>query len=268
MNRIACRYAVLKFVPYPETGEFANVGVIMVAPKENRLLFMLETRHTKRLNGFFRHLDVDVYKAAIGNYHEELAFLEQQVSDGKLSACDAFGLMVRPREAILSFGEPRGALLEHDPKTALNKIYHDQVYQEFAKKPDYEAKLKSRVKCMVKELRLQRPFVERHITHKGFKVNFDLAQLENDTVTRVIKPLSFLHLEAKQIFSHADIWLAKLKRLDQFNLMPRDTIFPIEVSAANDDAAEAIELVTRDLQNVGDVVDAESDIAIKDFANR
>ncbi|MGH8147921.1 MAG: DUF3037 domain-containing protein, partial [Rhodanobacteraceae bacterium] len=27
MNRLACQYAVIRFLPYAETGEFANVGV-------------------------------------------------------------------------------------------------------------------------------------------------------------------------------------------------------------------------------------------------
>jgi hypothetical protein len=255
-------------VPYPETGEFANVGVIMLVPKANRFAFVLETKHTKRLNGFFRHLDVGVYKAAIGNYQKELTYLELQVNEGKLNANEAFGLMVRPREAILSFGEPRGALLAGSPEKALDKLYQDQVYHDFASKTDYENKLKSRVKGMVKGLQLQRPFVEQHIDHKGFKVNFELAQLENTKVDRVIKPLSFLQLEAKQIFAHADFWLAKLKRLKQFGLMPRDIIFPIEVSAANEDACDAMNLVKRDFKNIGDVVDASSETEIKGFAVR
>ncbi|MGM0927683.1 MAG: DUF3037 domain-containing protein [Pseudomonadota bacterium] len=32
MKRIACQYVILRFMPYVETGEFANVGVVMIPP--------------------------------------------------------------------------------------------------------------------------------------------------------------------------------------------------------------------------------------------
>ncbi|TAM57619.1 MAG: DUF3037 domain-containing protein [Rhodanobacter sp.] len=32
MNRFACQYAIIRFLPYAETGEFANVGVVLACP--------------------------------------------------------------------------------------------------------------------------------------------------------------------------------------------------------------------------------------------
>ena len=29
MKPLACRYAIVQFMPYAETGEFANVGVVL-----------------------------------------------------------------------------------------------------------------------------------------------------------------------------------------------------------------------------------------------
>lgn len=34
MTRIACQYAIVRFAPFVETEEFANVGIIMIAPKQ------------------------------------------------------------------------------------------------------------------------------------------------------------------------------------------------------------------------------------------
>lgn len=35
MNKLACQYAVVRFLPYAETGEFANVGVALACPVRN-----------------------------------------------------------------------------------------------------------------------------------------------------------------------------------------------------------------------------------------
>ncbi len=44
LNKLACRYAILRFLPYTETGEFANVGVVLACPATGYFGFKLETR--------------------------------------------------------------------------------------------------------------------------------------------------------------------------------------------------------------------------------
>ncbi|MGB2108952.1 MAG: DUF3037 domain-containing protein, partial [Marinobacter vinifirmus] len=45
MTRFACNYAIVRFMPYVETGEFANVGVLPWIPKQKTLLFKLLRRN-------------------------------------------------------------------------------------------------------------------------------------------------------------------------------------------------------------------------------
>lgn len=53
MKQAACRYAVVQFVPYLETGEFANVGVAMVCPQTGYFGLKLQsTRKSKRITNF------------------------------------------------------------------------------------------------------------------------------------------------------------------------------------------------------------------------
>ncbi|XLF30659.1 DUF3037 domain-containing protein [Klebsiella pneumoniae] len=33
-----CLYSIVRYAPYAETEEFANIGVVMCAPKENFLI--------------------------------------------------------------------------------------------------------------------------------------------------------------------------------------------------------------------------------------
>ncbi len=53
MTRIACQYAIVRFMPYIETGEFANVGILLWAPKTRYLGFKLLRRKHARITQFF-----------------------------------------------------------------------------------------------------------------------------------------------------------------------------------------------------------------------
>ena len=44
MKRFACHYAIIRFLPYPETQEFANVGVVLACPESGYFGFKLEKR--------------------------------------------------------------------------------------------------------------------------------------------------------------------------------------------------------------------------------
>jgi hypothetical protein len=253
-------------VPYPETGEFANVGIVVVEPSKNKLTFKLEQKKTQRLTHFFHHLDKSVYKDSIAAYHNELAYLELKVEEGSLKASHAFDLLVQPREAILSFGEARGALFDGDLNEVLSSLYANYVCHEFAKKTDYEAQLKSKVKSLVKDLKLQNPFIQRSTEKMGFKVNFDLAQAIETKVDRVIKPLSFAEKDAAKIFEHAHLWLGKFDRLKAFGLSPKDIIFPLEIGVANEESMEAFNLIKSDFKKYGDVISSEDEDAITNFA--
>ena len=270
MNRIACKYAILRFVPYPETGEFANVGVVVVAPKSNEFEFLLETRKTQRLTHFFEHLDRQVYRDAIAAFYNELDFLKQQVINGVLGATDAFSLIAQPRETMLAFGEARGALIDaENTQQITQQLFAHYAEREFAKQPNYEAQLQAKVKKLVRDLDLKRQFVQASVEDKGLEVKFELAQLgDNDVVERVIKPLSFQQDEARAVFNHADTWLAKLRRLEAFDLLPKDLIFPFEEIAKGEQQAEAIEIVKADFKNFGDVVAANDDATIREFAEK
>lgn len=65
MNQFACRYAIVQFAPHVETGEFANVGVVLMCPQTGYFDFKLQTRKHKRVTDFFDELPRDVYLRAV-----------------------------------------------------------------------------------------------------------------------------------------------------------------------------------------------------------
>lgn len=72
MSRIACQYAIVRFAPFIETGEFANVGVVMMAAREGYFGFKLETQRYGRVTRFFEELDVKLYRATLYDLRDEL----------------------------------------------------------------------------------------------------------------------------------------------------------------------------------------------------
>ena len=58
MKKFACQYALLRFRPFVETGEFANVGVVLLAPEARFFGFkLLNKQRHGRITHFFHQLD-------------------------------------------------------------------------------------------------------------------------------------------------------------------------------------------------------------------
>ena len=72
MNKVACQYAIVRFAPFVETGEFANVGIIMMAPKQRFFAFELELKRYGRITRFFEDVDAKLYRKTLYNLKAEL----------------------------------------------------------------------------------------------------------------------------------------------------------------------------------------------------
>src|SRR5690606_13433554 len=82
MTRFACQYAIVRFMPYVETGEFANVGVLLWEPKNRYLGFKLLRRKYGRITQFFEELEKAVYLRAMGDLENELSRVKQLLCKG------------------------------------------------------------------------------------------------------------------------------------------------------------------------------------------
>ena len=76
MSHIA-RYSIVRFLPYAETEEFANVGVVMLATTARYFDFRLSNKW-RRLGGFFDKLDRRVFAEGARAFKEELERKESQ----------------------------------------------------------------------------------------------------------------------------------------------------------------------------------------------
>ena len=113
-TKLACSYAILKFLPYGETGEFVNIGVALVCPAI-RFFGVRTTHRVQRVNNFFKELDPNIYRTGLAHFKDTVHDIEKIVGDAvereqmifpveHARVLDLFRNFTCPREAMFRFG--------------------------------------------------------------------------------------------------------------------------------------------------------------------
>ncbi len=96
--RYACiYYSIVRFAPFAETEEFANVGIVLSAPAIKRMEYRLASEHLERVNRFFDFAavfakalemaknELDAQGLQMTSLHDISEMLKQARSEAKLS---------------------------------------------------------------------------------------------------------------------------------------------------------------------------------------
>lgn len=131
-----CNYAVVRFLPYRETGEFVNVGVVLFCRESKFFDIAFETRKRKRITDFFPEMDQSLFANGRQIFHEELTRVKRLLcaDSPKLDDDTRLGVfreLVRPRESVFRFGEV-GTVLANDPVGKLSELFDRYVNRQFA----------------------------------------------------------------------------------------------------------------------------------------
>ncbi|MCW7555951.1 DUF3037 domain-containing protein [Endozoicomonas gorgoniicola] len=265
MNKYACRYAIVQFMPYPETGEFANVGVVLAIPQKNIFAFRLETSKTTRLTHFFNHLERNVYLSAIKGLEEELGYYVQAIRDAQITAQVAFDSLVRPLETILRFSDERVKMVNTFDQVE-DGLFGRFVMHDFAKAPDYEGELQRKIGQMLREINLEHKFKKRTLGTDAYRVTMPLVQ-KKEARYRAVQPLFFNQNKPQAIIEHGNRWASKLDTLKDFGALPEEILIPVKKPLKkSSDFNLAWKLVEKKLKNFGDLIQAGDIGIIKSFA--
>lgn len=132
MNAIqaACNYALLRFLPNPDTGEFVNVGVVVNCVQPCLLHLLAEEIMPERVKALFPAYDPVAYEAAVEGMTQEVKRISGRIRGPK--DCQlAFNELVRPRESTLRFGEVR-TVLSDDAQNLAGKLFRRYFRAETA----------------------------------------------------------------------------------------------------------------------------------------
>lgn len=214
MKKFACRYALIQLLPYSETGEFANIGILLICPQTGQWIYKLETQKYKRYTDFFKGLEHHVYREAVTTIEAELKRL-QKINETMTGdqLVNVFNFTVHPREAIIRFSEPRGRLT-NNPEQELIDLFNHYVEFGFLRSESSEQKLVKRIQELVKTFELRAPFKEDHIGDPNYgSVQLPLVQIVDGKPVKAIKPLYLGQAKINDLYSHGEQWIGKLNRL-------------------------------------------------------
>lgn len=269
--KLACRYAIIQFMPYPETGEFANAGIVLACPKTGFFGYRLEKKKYARITDFFSELHGSVYKGAIGNFEAELIRVSQELAAKAPTPelmRNMFDYLVHPREAIVRFGQPRAALVD-SPAVALDQFFDYYVGRNFVTKEYQEEVITRRVANLLNSLDLTLPFKEEKLGTTDYSVKFPLVQLNEDGIAKkLIKPLFLGQTEPNKIYDHGDRWLAKLARLRKMKALPERAMFALTYPESHfERRLEAAFTIKQELSGLDiEVIEAREEHKLKAFA--
>jgi hypothetical protein len=237
MSKIACQYAIVRFAPYVETGEFANVGILMMAPNARYFGFKLQTRRHGRITGFFDELDPKLYREAVLTLREELQRIHELLKahgfDGRKTVNDIdfarqlFSEVVRPRESIVRFSEP-GIVLADDPKEKLKDLFAFYVERNFVTKEYRETILEKGVRQWLYQAKIGDRFQRMAIGDDDYQATFPFVEQIDHQPVKAIKPLHLAQNQPSKIMDHGAAWLFRLNELKRRDRLPEKVLFTVD----------------------------------------
>ncbi|MEC4728885.1 DUF3037 domain-containing protein [Shewanella sp. D64] len=264
-----CKYAIIRFMPFAETEEFANVGILLYAPKQGFVDFKLAPMRFARVTDFFDDLDGALYSNALRSFTEELERV--RIFGRKMlgrEQVNFFQEVTRYREGVMTFGGTSSMLCD-DPTIALEALFERYIGRSFATKEYREQQ-------MVKVLRHE---LKTHVDNVKFKqqrlvadyvpVNMPLvASIGN--ITKVIKPIAFDQARPLNLIEHGEQWISRVKRLIQAKtIKPEHMMFTVENPMTKDsNIIRAFNEVSNEMLDIGvNVTQFEDKKAIYSFAS-
>jgi len=261
-----CNYAVLRFQPYPETGEFVNLGVAVHCAETGFMEVKIEHRKHKRITDFFPELDKAPFLAArtaVQAEFERVQHLAAKKTDPELGR-RIFREMVRPRESVFRFGEVR-TILTDAPAALAQNLFDQYVERHFAKQKAYQEEVMARRYYeALQNMRPDRKFKRNYTISGGlYHVKVPLcsdAFTRNDAPQRIIKPLDLGKDDATEILEHGQLWANRLQLITGMKKMPDKFIFAVHMpSRLHQDLHYAAKEVVASLGQHGGIIVKDDD---------
>jgi len=229
MNRQVAKYSIIRFQPFTETEEFANVGIVMYLPTTKELYFQLRSpKESGRICQFFNPLDKKIYIHSLKIVRDELERLQYYGRETGNNRVNFYDELIRQREGIIQYSPPR-VLFTTNTKNTLDNLFQQYVHRSFARKEGFEEQMKKRIKVLLGN---------SNLLHKKFTLDTDIG---DETIYKVsmpfvsqgenlaIKPIHFNHAKPHQLIEHGITWLTKIQQLKRHNfIQPNHVLFAFQ----------------------------------------
>lgn len=224
-----CLYSIVRYAPYADTEEFANVGVVICAPKERYFDFRITKRNDSRVKNFFH--DDCIFPVAKDAFNRELTLAKYHASNifSDKELAQFFRYFTAKKESIFHFSTTR-VRMTHDPKQELDSLYSHYVNHVNYTKERREEVLATELKRSIERIDgLKNAFRNDSIEGLFTKFTMPLVAKRAGIIKKAIKPLSFSQSEPGKMTEHCDLWVNRIKRAAEEELLNiDDVLFTVE----------------------------------------
>lgn len=274
----ACHYAIVRFMPFVETGEFANVGIVMFAPNARYFGFKLLGNRYARVTNFFEQMDAKVFRASMGTFREELqridGMLKQMGTDRRMKSLDRdgavrlWGEIIKPRETMLRFSDSRVVLAE-EPRAKMLALFEYYVERNFVNREYQEQILERGVRGWLRDAKLLNQFHAGRVGNDEYHAQFPFVAGPDDKPEKIIKPLNLDYAEASKIIDHGGQWVVRINALKKRQLLPAQVLFAVNGPVDSTPRGKARREVVDELEEAGVIVAPYNQAQVViDFAKR
>jgi hypothetical protein len=236
MKKQAVSYAIIRFQPHVETEEFANVGIVLVAPRMSYFDFRLETRRLARVTAFFDNLEPALVRDMLRNYDLELRRIRDLAGhkgDGQTrfefetrdNAEHLFNALTKDREGVIRFSDVRFAM-SAEPKVMIDELFDHYVRRSFVNGVYREGLLEKNIRNLLRLDAAGRTFKPRDFTDGLYSARFPFVEVNDDQAVRVLKPIFLGQDDPTRILDHGNKWAFTINRLRK--VLPRDVVLAVE----------------------------------------
>jgi len=259
-------YATVRFMPFAETQEFANVGVVVCGPDTGKINFKLARKRFGRVNQFFEDLDGKLFGSALQLLEAELNRIKRFALDksGKTTAA-LFQELTRHREGVISFGGVSTAIVNNiDDK--LIDLYEHYVERSFLNEKYRENIIEQNIRQMLKRENV-RDFKAQVIETKLGEFKLPFVKKSTNSI-KVIRPLAFERKTPLAAYEHAAQWIDRFTRLQHEQIvLPSNMMLAVEKPTDNGFEEAYFEAVNIASQRQIVVANANDYPEILDFAS-
>ena len=259
MNQHLCKYAVVRFLPYRETEEFVNVGILILCEELGYLDFLLE-RRSVRVTGFFEELDGAVYRQGIKAIESEIQRLSPKANvsvDGSFSLTGgspnlsaSFNFLVRPRKTLFCFSDVRVAMTTK-PSDKLKGLFDHYVRRQFAQPKEYQEKLMcDTILDNLKQWNLSKLYQPLNVGTDIYRMKFPFVHQTHSVPVRAIRALNLDLRDTTEILRKGDQVEAGLRRIKDAGQLPDDCMVVVESPKPGSQMHDVAEQVCEDLRKL------------------
>lgn len=232
--KTVCHFHVIRFMPFFETGEFANIGVVMYSPSTGFFEYQLAPNNFGRIKSFFKELDNDLYKLMLESIQSEFEYIKELIAYEHHDTTSIMNELTRPRDGMVLYSNKR-SVLTNNPELALENEYALNVGRVFASRIDFEQKMASEIRSWITPEIVGARYKKQKLNANFFEFDLPLVAQVADEI-KAIKPLAFRQKNALLASDHINTWIGRAKNLIKAGTVKNhNLLFAMQPPAKNDD---------------------------------